>query len=94
MGWSPVCGVLWRVVACCGVLWRVVACCGVGCYGVVCYDGVLWRGHTRRISVVIVAAYCVFGSSERGAVIDKLFQNERFLDRPSKDKGLKIVRCR
>ena len=31
---------------------------------------------------------------EWGAVIDKLYQNERFMDRPSKDKGLEIVRCR
>ena len=32
--------------------------------------------------------------TEWGAVIDKLYQNERFMDRPSKDKGLEIVRCR
>ena len=31
--------------------------------------------------------------AEWGAVIAKLCQTERFLDRPSKDKGLKIVRC-
>ena len=34
------------------------------------------------------------GKLRVGAVIAKLCQNERFLDRPSKDKGLKIVRCR
>ena len=33
-------------------------------------------------------------TSEWGAVIAKLCQTVRFLDRPSKDKGLKIVRCR